>query len=146
MNGFIPSNPWNLVIFENFNEAQKKAYKQTAPFTTAPVKTDDAITAYTKVLSLAGATLPKRDVVDTRVINHVKTGTGRIIDDEDQVGGWPELKASKPPTDSDHDGMPDKWETTKKLNPANPDDRNGDLDSDGYTNLEEYLNSLHPGN
>lgn len=24
----------------------------------------------------------------------------------------------------------------------NPDDRNGEKDKDGYTNLEEYLNSL----
>lgn len=28
------------------------------------------------------------------------------------------------------------------LNPKDPTDRNGDLNNDGYTNLEEYLNSL----
>lgn len=28
------------------------------------------------------------------------------------------------------------------FNPKNASDRNGDRDKDGYTNLEEYLNSL----
>jgi hypothetical protein len=38
--------------------------------------------------------------------------------------------------------MPDKWEIKMKLNPKDPEDRNGDLDRDGYTNLEDYLNAL----
>jgi hypothetical protein len=29
-----------------------------------------------------------------------------------------------------------------KLNPKDPEDRNGDLNRDGYTNLEAYLNAL----
>ena len=68
--------------------------------------------------------------------------TGRIIDDEDEVGGWCELQSGTPPADSDHDGMPDDWKRVKRLDPNDPDDRNGDLDDDGYTNLEEYLNGL----
>ncbi|HEY4233190.1 MAG TPA: hypothetical protein VGM76_07175 [Lacipirellulaceae bacterium] len=35
--------------------------------------------------------------------------------------------------------MPDAWEVRYGLNP-NVADNNGDFDSDGYTNLEEYLN------
>ena len=38
--------------------------------------------------------------------------------------------------------MPDAWEASHGLEPDDPDDRNGDRDGDGYTNLEEYLNSL----
>ena len=38
--------------------------------------------------------------------------------------------------------MPDAWEMTQGLDPEDPADRNGDLDNDGYTNLEAYLNSL----
>jgi len=98
-----------------------------------------------RVLTDAGATLPQRDAVDTRVTNHVIAAAGRIIDDEDQVGGWPELTSTAPPPDADHDGMPDDWETANKLDPANPNDRNADLDNDGYTNLEQYLNSLCHG-
>ena len=40
--------------------------------------------------------------------------------------------------------MPDTWERNHGLNPDSPDDRNGDRDHDGFTNLEEYLNSLCP--
>jgi len=38
--------------------------------------------------------------------------------------------------------MPDSWEKANGLNPGDPSDGNGDLDNDGYTNLEEYLNGL----
>ena len=38
--------------------------------------------------------------------------------------------------------MPDKWEIQMKLNPKDPEDRHGDLNRDGYTNLEAYLNAL----
>lgn len=41
------------------------------------------------------------------------------------------------------DGMPDAWEREHGLDPANPADRNG-LGSNGYTNLENYLNSIAP--
>ena len=57
------------------------------------------------------------------------------------VGGWPELKSTPPPTDTDHDGMPDVWENKKSLNPKNPGDRNI-VTADGYTMLEKYLNSI----
>lgn len=72
--------------------------------------------------------------------DHVPTG---IIDSQQDVGGWPELKSAAAPADSDHDGMPDAWEREHGLDPANPADRNG-LGSNGYTNLENYLNSIAP--
>jgi hypothetical protein len=43
--------------------------------------------------------------------------------------------------DTDGDGMPNAWELQHGLDP-NVDDHNGDFDSDGYTNLEEYINEL----
>ena len=42
--------------------------------------------------------------------------------------------------DTDRDGMPDAWEATMGLNPASAADGKLDHDSDGYTNVEEYLN------
>jgi pectate lyase len=44
--------------------------------------------------------------------------------------------------DSDHDGMPDSWETLNILNPKNAGDRNK-VGEDGYTMLEKYLNSIN---
>ncbi len=44
--------------------------------------------------------------------------------------------------DSDHDGIPDDWEKSHGLNPNDASDANQDLNGDGYTNLEKYLNWL----
>ena len=40
--------------------------------------------------------------------------------------------------------MPDEWEMTAGLNPEDSSDGPLDRNGDGYTNLEEYLNSLVP--
>ena len=46
------------------------------------------------------------------------------------------------PTDSDHDGMPDAWETARGLDPQTPDHAGRDLSTAGYDNLEVYLHEL----
>ncbi len=142
MNGRYPDEPWSLVTFSKFSPGDIQAYVQSEPIPVRPVRTDDAMTAYGRVLAEAGAALPKRDAVDRRVVADVKAGTGRIINDEDDVGGWPELGSTVPPRDTDCDGMPDEWEGRHGLDPKDPADRNADTDGDGYTNLEEYLNSI----
>jgi hypothetical protein len=144
MNGSCPDDPWSLVTFTGFSEDQKNTYKQSESISVAPVKTGDALTVYEQVLALAGATLPDRDMVDARIVREVAAGTGRIIDDEDEVGGWPRLKSLPAPSDSDRDGMPDTWEIGHHLRPNNPTDGAVDSDSDGYTNVEEFLNGTNP--
>ena len=118
-----------------------RAYKQSEPFETGPMQMVDAHSAYQGVLKSGGASLPKRDIVDRRIVNDVKNLTGRIIKSQDDVGGWPMLKSVSAPTDTDHDGMPDDWENKNGLNPNNAEDRN-DIAEDGYTMLEKYLNSI----
>lgn len=125
--------------------------------------------AYDFVMDNVGATFPKRDIVDQRVIEQVKTGKvyydknlnpedfyqfeyrrlpkdsykSGIITDIKQVGGYPEYKG-KPYKDSDNDGIPDAWEIKYGLNPNDPLDANGDLSGDGYTNIEKYINGIDP--
>jgi pectate lyase len=106
------------------------------------VTTTSAFRAYDQVLAGAGADMPRRDSVDQRVVEEVETGTGSIIDDPAEVGGWPLFQDGQPPADNDHDGMADLWETLHGLDPTDPSDRNGDRNGDGYTNLEEYLDTL----
>lgn len=65
-----------------------------------------------------------------------------IITDPSQMGGLPEYKKVKPRKDSDGDGMPDEWETANGLNPNDPSDANGDINGDGYTNIEKYINGI----
>ncbi|HEY2838245.1 MAG TPA: hypothetical protein VGJ26_03805 [Pirellulales bacterium] len=103
--------------------------------------TDTAAEAYEKVLSRAGASL-HRDAADARLVSGVRSQQHRMIDSQKEVGGWPKLASRPAPKDTDQDGMPDEWELAHKLDPNDAADRNGDTDQDGYTNLEEYLNSL----
>ena len=46
--------------------------------------------------------------------------------------------------DSDGDGIPDAVETAWGLNPRDPTDAEGDMDMDGFTNLEEYAAKTDP--
>ncbi len=46
--------------------------------------------------------------------------------------------------DADNDGMEDAWETAHGLNPA-VNDRDGDADADGLTNITEYVLGTNPG-
>jgi len=47
-------------------------------------------------------------------------------------------------TDDDNDGMPDTWEKAHALDGKNATDAKADLDGDGLTNLQEYLNGTDP--
>ncbi|MBD1433210.1 polysaccharide lyase [Sphingobacterium sp. DN00404] len=118
------------------------------------------------VMDNAGATLPKRDPVDERIIRTVKTGKPEyaegldpesfyqfkhrrlpadsykqgIITDVAQVGGYPEYKG-KPYRDTDNDGIPDDVEVKMGLDPKNPNDA-AEITESGYANIELYLNEL----
>jgi pectate lyase len=106
-------------------------------------QTQSATDALELVLQNAGASL-HRDAADERLVQGVRDRTNRLIDSQDQVGGWPVLKSTKAPVDTDGDGMPDDWERSHGLNPNDPKDGNADREGDGVTNLEKYLNSLCP--
>jgi pectate lyase len=116
---------------------------EPAPFDVAGGFLQPATDALERVLDHAGAAPWHRDPVDARIVTSVRTGTGRIIDTIDDVGGWPVLPETRRPDgfDADRDGMPDAWERDHGLDPGVADDA-GDFDGDGYTNVEEYLNDL----
>ena len=60
----------------------------------APVSSDPATGGCAAVLTGSGASAP-RDAVDARVVADVIDRRGRIIDSEDQVGGWPDLTTGR---------------------------------------------------
>ena len=139
------------------------AGKQANPYPMPSVNTQTAEEAYLSVLANVGATLPKRDTIDKRVVKETRTGTATfegatykavtgtgishpsgIIDSPSDVGGLPLYVSTTAPKDTDQDGMPDAWETSKGLNPNNANDRN-DIGVGGYTQLEIYLNALGEG-
>ncbi len=122
-----------------------------APFAFPAIDTQSPEIALQLVLSTAGATLGRsddgsvdvvRDGIDARIVSDVWNLSGSIIDSQSEVGGWDIVEPVARPADydTDGDGMPDTWEVILGLNPSDPDDRNLDIDNDGYTNLEEFLN------
>lgn len=143
--GVVPQDQWSLVDFQEYvSEAEITAYKaRSALVEMAPVKTTSAEQAKKDVLARAGATFPKRDIIDQRIVKDVENKTGKIIDftSESPEGAWPELKSLPAPADDDHDGIPNEWETKNGLDPANPADRNTKNQA-GYTMLEVYINGL----
>ncbi len=80
--------------------------------------------------------------MDRRIVGDVVKRTGRIIKSRSEVGGWPDLRGDAAPRDTDADGMPDPWEQQHGLNPRDASDGPQDRNTDGYTNIEEYLNGL----
>ena len=105
------------------------------------MQTQSAEAAFELVLDKAGATLPRRDPVDARIVSEARKGTGRIINSEQEVGGWPAYVSGEPPVCTANDGIPDDW---KKARGLSPDDLNAAnaVGAAGYTELEMYLNSL----
>lgn len=141
-----------------YDQAVKDSIRLTAPIDYILTTTHTAEEAYEKVLTWAGASL-HRDSHDEMIINDTRnglatyTGPGNhkgIIDSQEDNkpadadenwSAWPTLNSLPAPADSDGDGMPDEWETANGLNPDDGSDGvlRGD---DGYTNLENYLNSI----
>jgi hypothetical protein len=164
----VTKNNWNGgVQVEGKNDAVEidTSMKWNKPLPMAPITILSAEEARKYVLANAGATLPKRDAVDARIVKQVTTGKIEIapnvklpetqfkhrrmpidsykigiITDPSQVGGYPEYKGT-PYTDSDNDGIPDAYEAKNGLNAKDASDA-GKITKNGYSNIENYLNSV----
>jgi hypothetical protein len=119
------------------------------PFPMAPLAIQTARDAYESVLAGTGATLPRRDPVDLRIVQEVRTGkvtyeAGQgIITDIRQVGGYPEYKG-EPFPDLGADGIPLWWKKKFGLDPKDISLASKDLKGDGYTVIEDYFNGVEP--
>ena len=164
----ITKDNWNggVQVEDERDAGKHKDYmKVNMPLPMAPVTILSAEEARSYVLRNAGATLPKRDAVDARIVKEATTGKVEynpnvklpetqfkhrrmpidsykigIITDPAQVGGYPVYKGT-PYTDRDNDGMPDAYEVKHGLNPKDAADA-GKIAKNGYSNIENYLNSV----
>lgn len=168
----VTKNNWNGgVQVEDLPNTDKytDAMKWNEPFPMPELTVMSAQKAYNYVLDNVGANIPKRDIVDQRVVEQVRTGKvyydadadkidfyqfkhrrlpkdsykQGIITDIRQVGGYPQYKGESY-IDSDKDGMPDVWERKNGLNPNDASDAVKDCSGDGYTNIEKYINGINP--
>lgn len=151
---FVPGDP----------SGANRYLKATSPFAGASgniaVTVDDALTAYKKVISNAGAVRlsanysgPLRDEVDTilfnNVVNQIHSRISRESDLPASNNGFGTLNSTPPPIDTDLDGMPDFWEralgfsvTTQNHNTVFGSTAGTFFPAGtptGYTHLEEYL-------
>lgn len=159
------------VQIDNYPNADRftQEIRWNEPFVMPVFPIMSAEKAYEFVLDNVGANIPRRDIVDERVIEQVRTGKvyydpaadeidfyqfehrrlpkdsykQGIITDIRQVGGYPEYNGTAR-VDSDMDGMPDAWEKKYGLNPNDPSDAIEDMNGDGYTNIEKYINAINP--
>ena len=140
----VTNSNWNGVTYKS--GVDRVACKALQPFDYLPISEHTAEKAFEKVLAYAGASLV-RDAVDARIADEVRNGTttyvgsegGRkgLIDSQKDVGGWPAYNSTSAPVDSDSDGIPDGW-----LDEHASGKKSTDLNEDGYTYLEVYINSL----
>lgn len=162
------SNNWTYGVYNQFHSSQgivsdevKKSLRLSKPLETGVVTTHSPQEAYIQVLLYAGASL-KRDELDSRIIEETKTNTAKykglsdknsgayprlgIIDSQQDIMpvgassdwiAWPILQQAEVLPDSNKDGVPDGW---LEMNYSN--NKATDLNEEGYTYLEVYLNSL----
>ena len=141
-----------------FTAETKDSIKLAEPMDFVATTTHSADDAYDRVLDYAGASL-SRDSFDELMVSDARNGaasyTGkglskgfvnsqddnRPADAADDWTAWPTLNSTAAPVDTDGDGMPDEWEKSNGLDPSDPSDGKT-IGTDGYSNLENYLNSL----
>lgn len=159
----VSADNWTIGLFKQIDTGSKVDYHNAteedlhafAPMEFAAVTTHTADMAYQRVLDFAGASLVRDEydammVSDTRegVASCVVNGIGKgLINSQDDITyadgstGFPILNSKEAPADSDGDGIPDEWERANGLNPDDKADGAATADN-GYTNLENYLNSI----
>ncbi len=68
---------------------ERGAIAAAEPFPAPPVTAEAPVAAYEHVLNKAGATFPRRDTTDQRIVREAREGTGHIINRVQDAGGWP---------------------------------------------------------
>ena len=148
----------NSSVDNTFTDVTKDTIRLDEPIQYEQVTTHSAEQAFTQVLAYAGASL-HRDALDETMVGDTRNGTTTytgneckkgIINSQDDLkpvnapsdwSPWPVLNSTTAPLDTDRDGIPDTWEEANGLNKNDANDGKATADN-GYTHLENYLNSL----
>lgn len=155
------TNNWRFGVHPDSSPgaaAALAAGKSDTAFVVAPVNTQTAEDAFVSVTAGAGASLPRRDTVDRRIVHETRTGTATygdssyqaagmgnpsgMIDSQNSVGGWPVLSSTTYPDDTDNDGLPNWWEAMINGNNDTLSVSASAWATNGFTQLENYLNGI----
>lgn len=155
-----------------FNNLPANKIMSEIPYALSGMTYESADNAYMAVTTKAGASLPRYDEVDRRILDEAagkrdpqftgSLGELGIIDSPDNIklsksgvyyangmayANFPSMEmvpGDKYAKDTDADGMPDAYEEENGLNKNDAAD-GAALASNGYTNLENYLNAIADG-
>lgn len=163
----VATNNWQYGMYNQidaggcdgtYTSVTKDTIKISNPIEFVHVTTHSAEAAYSKVLQYVGCS-KQRDAYDEFIINETRNGLATYTGNSNHKGmidtpydnkpadasadwtPWPDLAAGNASTDTDGDGIPDTWEDANNLDMNDATD-GAKVSSDGYTNLELYLNSL----
>ncbi len=163
----VTNDNWTYGIYNQISEADcdgtytqatKDSIRINAPIPYITTTTHTAELAYQRVLDYAGASL-SRDSFDELMVSDTRNGTASytgsglgsgFINSQDDMkpanassdwSAWPTLNSTTAPIDTDGDGMPDTWEDANGLNKNDATD-GAVVASNGYTNVENYINSI----
>lgn len=148
----VTADNWLGVHLNEGTPEDKLAAKLEQPFAGIAIAMQSPAAAYESVMKHGGASKPRRDTLDLRILNDVRNRTGRLIDVQGgfphgtsyelTTRAWPVLQSLPAPADADGDGMPDGWERKHGLNPDDAADAKGNTLHKHYTNIEVYINEL----
>ena len=119
------------------NDSALNPYLETTAYESSGIIPIPASELVNELINNVGASLPTRDAVDIRIIDHFNNGDGTIS----SSGEYPTILNGTALADTDNDGMPNVWEIENGLNINDASDRNN-IQEDGYTNLEYFINFM----
>lgn len=161
--GFTGGNSnFHCYVKDNYQDKNKDGVYNPSPVTTfsgsdvvaTPYKypvlpTVSSTSLIDDLIPNVGASLPYRDYTDYYMIDELKSfgKDGALISNENSLfygnpSTWKVWTGSKK-VDTDGDGMPDDWESSNGTNPSVNDAMK--KSSNGYTNIENYINSIVGG-
>lgn len=133
---------WRMVINQQslkpFPPQKARSYVQFPVKNTTTLPAEDL---YNTLRQNIGVTLPQRDHVDERILHDVEHKTGKYVASPQQTFGWPKHDETKQKLD-----VGSVWQKQHNIDLFNPEDANADYNSNGYSNLEEFINNTDPHN
>jgi len=128
------ANNWN---HNDTVKNQDKLVRLTEPVDMGEftIPAESAQETFDALFATVGASLPKRDSVDARVISDVKNGTGRVINQEEEVGGLSGITSETRVFE-----IPADWKAEHSMGDAKETDIVPDGAFKGYTWIEAYVN------
>jgi pectate lyase len=154
---------WDEYLKRPLDPKFQRSPWQPLPAPPFPIVVESPFDVYTSIvmnrnvganarLDCQGNLVINQDPIDKRLLVDAANGTQwfdfrdengnfRPPNNLSEVGGYPPIDPGKACLDSDQDGMPDEWERSRGLDPFRNDSAQ-DLDGNGYTNLEEYVNGI----